>query len=402
MNAMTTEKLLTPVRSAWTLPALIAIALLSLQLSGCGSAVAEHAAGGPPPAEVDVATVVAKSVHPWDDFTGRIAAVETVELRPRVSGYIEKVAFSEGQDVRKGDLLFVIDQRPYQAQLAWNQAQLERARSDAKLAETQMTRANALIEAKAISREDFEARTAGNAAAIAAVRAAEASLVTARLNLQYTEVRAPISGRASRAMVTVGNLAQADTTVLTSLVSQEPMYVYFDSDEATYLRYQQNSRDTHNSGGNPVRVGLADENGYPHAGTLDFVDNQVDPGTGTIRARAVLPNADHRLTPGLFARVQLQASTASSALLIDDKAVLTDQDRKYVYVLSPEQTAQRRDIRLGRMVEGLRVVEKGLNENDIVVVDGVQRIFFPGMPLKANVVAMGGGKDAATKAVAAN
>lgn len=399
MNAINT-KLLTPIRSAWSLPALITLALLGLQLSGCGRAVAEHAAGGPPPADVDVATVVAKNVHPWDDFTGRIAAVETVDLRPRVSGYIEKVAFSEGQDVRRGDLLFVIDQRPYQAQLAWAQAQLERARSDATLAETQKTRADSLIEAKAISREDYEARTAGNSAAIAAVRAAEASLTTARLNLQYTEVRAPISGRASRAMVTVGNLAQADVTTLTTVVSQEPMYVYFDSDEATYLRYQRNTQATGNSGGNPVRVGLADETGYPHSGTLDFVDNQVDPGTGTIRARAVLPNTDHRLTPGLFARVQLQASTASSALLIDDKAVLTDQDRKYVYVLSPEQTAQRRDVTLGRMVDGLRVVEKGLTENDIVVVDGVQRIFFPGMPLKATVVAMGGKE--APKAVASN
>jgi len=358
---------------------------LSLILAGCGSQAAEKMAG-PPPADVNVAQVLQKNVRQWDEFTGRIAAVETVELRPRVSGYIDRVAYQEGQEVKKGDLLFVIDQRPYQAQLAQAQAQLERARSDAKLAQSQDARAQALIAAKAISREDFDSRHAANESSNAGVRAAEAAVTAARLNLQFTEVRAPISGRASRAFVTAGNLAQADNTLLTTLVSLDPMYVYFDTDEQAYLRYQQQTK---TSEAKPVRVGLANEVDYPHEGTVNFVDNQVDANTGTIRARAVLPNPERALTPGLFARVQFQGGGEFNALLIEDKAVLTDQDRKYVYVLGADKTAQRKDIVLGGTIDGLRVVTSGLAANDQVVVDGVQRVFFPGMPLKATVVEMG-------------
>jgi len=370
------------------LPAFATIAtsvLLALALAGCGSKAAETA-GGPPPAEVSVAAVVAKTVRPWSEFTGRIAAVESVELRPRVSGYIERVAYTEGQEVKEGDLLFVIDQRPYQAQLAQAQAQLERARSDASLAKTQDARAEALIARNAISREDYEARHAASASSNAAVRAAEAAVASARLNLQFTEIRAPISGRAGRAFITAGNLAQADATLLTTLVSLDPMHVYFESDEQTFLASQAEAGD--GADNNAVRVGLAGETDFPRAGTVDFVDNQVDPNTGTIRARAVLPNPDRVLTPGLFARVQLQGSDELKALLIDDKAVLTDQDRKYVYVLGVDHTAQRRDITLGTTVDGLRVVTTGLKPGDQVVVDGVQKVFFPGMPVKATVVPM--------------
>ncbi|HMB56466.1 MAG TPA: efflux RND transporter periplasmic adaptor subunit [Arenimonas sp.] len=371
-------------------------------LAGCGSRAAEPA-GGPPPADVSIAAVLSKNVRQWDDFTGRVAAVETVDLRPRVSGYIERVAYQEGQEVRKGDLLFVIDQRPYQAELAQAQAQLERARSDAALAKTQDARAQTLIAAKVISREEFETRHAATAERNAVVRGAEAAVATARLNLQFTEVRSPISGRAGRALVTTGNLAQADTTLLTTLVSLDPVHVYFEGDEQSYLRYNQLAREgRRDASHNPVRVGLANEIGYPHTGTVDFIDNQVDARTGTIRARAVLANPDHIFTPGLFARVQIEGSGEFKALLIDDKAVLTDQDRKYVYVVGPENTAQRKDVQLGRMVDGLRVVQSGLAPTDRVVVDGVQKIFFPGMPVKATVVAMskpvGGG--AANVAVA--
>jgi len=365
--------------------ALAGAVTLSLILAGCGSQAAEKMAG-PPPADVNVAPVLQKNVRQWDEFTGRIAAVETVELRPRVSGYIDRVAYQEGQEVKKGDLLFVIDQRPYQAQLALAQAQLERARSDAKLAQSQDARAQALIAAKAISREDFDSRHAANESSNAGVRAAEAAVTSARLNLQFTEVRAPISGRASRAFVTAGNLAQADTTLLTTLVSLDPMYVYFDTDEQAYLRYQEQTK---TSEAKPVRVGLANETDYPHAGIVNFVDNQVDANTGTIRARAVLPNPDRQLTPGLFARVQFQGGSEFNALLIEDKAVITDQDRKYVYVLGADNTAQRKDVVLGGSIDGLRVVASGLTPKDQVVVEGVQRVFFPGMPLKATVVEMG-------------
>jgi multidrug efflux system membrane fusion protein len=357
-------------------------------LAGCSTHAAPPAAG-PPAAEVSIAPVVSRHVRQWDDFTGRVAAVESVELRPRVGGYIDHVAFAEGQEVKKGELLFVIDQRPFRAALAQAQAALERALSEAKLAASQNARAQTLIEAKVISREEYDSRASANAQAGAAVRGAEAAVTSARLNLEYTEVRAPIAGRVGRALVTAGNLAQPDATLLTTLVSLDPIYVYFEGDEQTYLRYGELTRKgERESSRNAVRVGLANEDGYPHTGTVDFIDNQVDPRTGTIRTRAVLTNHDRVFTPGLFARVQVEGSAEFDAMLIDDRAVLTDQDRKYVYVLGQNSTAQRKDVTLGRTIDGLRVVSAGLARDDQVVVDGVQKIFFPGMPVKATVVSM--------------
>ena len=320
-------------------------------------------------------------MRPWDEYTGRIAAVDSVELRPRVSGYVERVAFDEGQLVKKGDLLFVVDRRPYAAALAQAEAQLERARSEAALAAAQNARAEALIAAKAISREDYESRKAASASGVAGVRAAEAAVAAARLNLQFTEVRAPIDGRAGRALVTAGNLAQADATLLTTVVSVDPVHVYFETDEQSFLRYAQADGGTQ---ADPVRVGLAGEDGYPHLGRVDFIDNQVDAGTGTVRVRAVLPNPDGRLAPGLFARVQLQGGAGFTAMLVDDKAILTDQDRKYVYVVDEQHAAQRRDITTGGLADGLRIVTDGLATGDRVVVDGVQKVFFPGMPVQVN------------------
>ena len=378
-------------RSAHALPLLpLAAALLvACVLAACGSEAAPN--DMPPPPGVSVATVLTKNVHEWDEFTGRISAVDTVELRPRVSGYVERVAFHEGQEVHKGDLLFVIDARRYRAALDRAQADLARARSEARLARTQDVRAQSLIDAQAISKEEFDTRKAATAQGDAAVRAAEAAVASAQLDLQFTQVRSPIDGRAGRAMLTEGNLAQADSTLLTTVVSLDPMQVYFDTDEQTYLRYNASARaGTRAAARNPVRVGLADETGYPHAGVLDFVDNQVDPATGTIRARAVLPNPDRVFTPGLFARVQLEGVQAASAMLVDDKAVLTDQDRKYVYVLGPQNKALRKDIVAGRVIDGLQIVESGLTPQDKVIVDGVQKVFFPGMPVAPTFVAMRG------------
>ncbi|WP_103075999.1 efflux RND transporter periplasmic adaptor subunit [Solilutibacter silvestris] len=372
---------------AW--PGLAIGAAILLALAGCSSKAAPNA-GMPPPPEVSVANVLSKPVHQWDEFSGHVAAVESVELRPRVSGYVQRVAYQEGQDVHKGELLFVIDPRPYRAALDRAQADLERARSDSRLAQAQDARARSLIEAKAISREEFDQRKAATSGTGASVRAAEAAVAAARLNLQFTEVRSPINGRAGRALVTVGNLAQADATQLTSVVSQDPVYIDFESDEQSLLRYGEMARKgERNATKNPVRVGLASESGYPHEGTVNFVDNQVDPKTGTIRARAVLPNPDHLFTPGLFARVQLQGSGEFNALLIDDQAVLTDQDRKYVYVLGPKNVALRKDVVLGRSIDGLRVVQSGLTTSDKVIVHGVQKVFFPGMPVKPAQIAMG-------------
>jgi multidrug efflux system membrane fusion protein len=370
-------------------------AVLAVLIAACSSEAAPTASMPPPP-DVSVATVATKPVRQWDEFTGRVVAVETVELRPRVSGYVQRVAYAEGQEVRKGDLLFAIDPRPYRAALDRAQADLARAQAEARLARTQDARAQSLIEARAISKEEFETRRAATAQGNAAVRAAEAAVTAARLDLQFTSVRAPIDGRAGRAMATAGNLAQADTTLLTTLVSQDPVHVYFETDEQTYLRYQQLARDGTRSGeGNPVRVGLANESGYPHAGTLDFTDNQVDPATGTIRARAVLRNPDRAFTPGLFARVQIEGSGEFRALLIDDKALLTDQDRKYVYVLGAQNKAERRDVVLGAQIDGLRVVRSGLKAGDKVIVNGVQKVFMPGMPVQPKTVAMDADTSAA-------
>ncbi|MGN7916008.1 MULTISPECIES: efflux RND transporter periplasmic adaptor subunit [Lysobacter] len=369
--------------------ALAASVVIALAAVGCGSQAATPE-GAPPPPEVSVAQVLSKQVRQWDEFTGRVTAVESVELRARVSGYVERVAYQEGQEVKKGDLLFVIDQRRYRAELNRAQAELERARAEARLAQTQDKRAQTLVEAKAISREEFETRRAATTQGNASVRAAEAAVASAQLDLTFTEVRAPISGRAGRALVTVGNLAQADQTQLTTLVSQNPMYVYFESDEQTYLRYNELARKGERKDSkNPVRIGLASETGYPHQGMVDFTDNQVDPRTGTIRARAVVDNTDRIFTQGLFARVQLEGTGDFKAMLVDDKAVLTDQDRKYVYVLGPKNEALRKDIVLGRMIDGLRVVESGLAPTDKVIVHGVQKVFFPGMPVAPKTIAMG-------------
>ncbi|MBU8977113.1 efflux RND transporter periplasmic adaptor subunit [Lysobacter sp. MMG2] len=368
----------------------LATGLLMAAIATACSSQADPGAGMPPPPEVSVAQVLNKDVSRWDEFTGRVTAIETVELRPRVSGYVHQVAYKEGQEVKKGDVLFVIDPRPYKARLSQAEADVERARAEARLAQMQDKRAQTLVEAKAISREEFETRRAASTQGNAAVRAAEAALDNARLDLQFATVRSPIDGRAGRALVTEGNLASADTTLLTTVVSQDPVFVYFESDEQSFLRYQELARKGERAATqNPVRVGLATEQGYPHEGTVDFVDNQVDPSTGTIRARAVLKNPDRMFTPGLYARVQLQGTGQFKAMLVDDKAVLTDQDRKYVYVLGEKNAATRKDIKLGPMIDGLRVVTSGLAPSDKVIVHGVQKVFFPGMPVQPKVIAMG-------------
>jgi multidrug efflux system membrane fusion protein len=388
-------------RIALLFPLLAAAAGVVFAFTHDDQAAAPHGIVPPPP-EVSIAKVISKEVSPWDEFTGRVSAVETVELRPRVSGYIEHVAYEEGSEVHKGDLLFVIDQRRYRAALDRATAELDRARSEAKLAVTEYERAETLLAAKALSREEFDARSAAHAQGNAAVRAAEAAVDNAKLDLQFTEVRAPIDGLSGRALVTVGNLAQADATLLTTVVSIDPIHVYFDADEQTFLRYTELARrGEHRTGSSPVRVGLANETGFPHEGSVDFIDNQVDPRTGTIRARAVVPNADRAFTPGLFARVQMQGGRRFDGLLIDEKAVLTDQDRKYVYVLGPNNVAVRKDIELGRKVGNLRVVDYGLDLKDFVIVHGVQKVFFAGMPVTPQTIAMGDPAPAGMRVAAA-
>lgn len=365
---------------------------LSMLLVGCDDGVAQNAVPQAP--AVSAADVVVKSISQWDSFNGRIEAVESVQLRPRVSGYIDKVNYTDGQEVKKGEVLFTIDDRTYRAALEQAQANLTRAKTQASLARSEANRTDKLVNTNVVSREEWEQRRSAAAQAQADIRAAQAAVDAAQLNLDFTKVTAPIDGRASRALITSGNLVTAgdSASVLTTLVSLKTVYVYFDVDEATYLHYQNLARSGQGASSNhlalPVEIGLVGEEGYPHQGKVDFLDNQLTPSTGTIRMRALLDNAQRQFTPGLFARVRLPGSAEFKATLVDDKAVLTDQDRKYVYIVDKEGKAQRRDITPGRLAAGLRIVQQGLNPGDKVIVDGLQKVFMPGMPVNAKTVPM--------------
>ena len=367
---------------------LLGMVVLIGQLSACDDGVAQNAP--PPPPEVSAAPVLIKPVSQWDSFNGRVEAVQSVQLRPRVSGYIESVNYREGDEVKKGQVLFTIDDRSYRAALEQARAELARARSQASLARSESGRSEKLIGSQAISREVWEQRRSAASQAQADVLAAEAAVDMAQLNLDFTRVTAPIDGRASRAMITAGNLVTAgdSASVLTTLVSQQSMYVYFDVDENTFLHYQAMARQGQQRHALPVEIALVGEQGYPHQGKVDFLDNQLTASTGTIRMRALLDNQQRQFTPGLFARVRLPGSAQFEAVLVDDKAVLTDQDRKYVYVVDGEGKAQRRDIEPGAMVDGLRIVKSGLKSGDRVIVAGLQKVFMPGMPVTAQQVAM--------------
>ncbi|UOH52440.1 efflux RND transporter periplasmic adaptor subunit [Enterobacter ludwigii] len=365
---------------------------LSMLLVGCDDGVAQNAVPQAP--AVSAADVVVKSISQWDSFNGRIEAVESVQLRPRVSGYIDKVNYTDGQEVKKGEVLFTIDDRTYRAALEQAQATLTRAKTQASLARSEANRTDKLVNTNVVSREEWEQRRSAAAQAQADIRAAQAAVDAAQLNLDFTKVTAPIDGRASRALITSGNLVTAgdSASVLTTLVSLKTVYVYFDVDEATYLHYQNLARSGQGASSNhlalPVEIGLVGEEGYPNQGKVDFLDNQLTPSTGTIRMRALLDNAQRQFTPGLFARVRLPGSAEFKATLVDDKAVLTDQDRKYVYIVDKEGKAQRRDITPGRLAAGLRIVQQGLNPGDKVIVDGLQKVFMPGMPVNVKTVPM--------------
>lgn len=302
--------------------------------------------------------------------------------------------YTDGQEVKKGQVLFTIDDRTYRAALEQAQATLARAKTQASLAQSEANRTDKLVHTNLVSREEWEQRRSAAVQAQADIRAAQAAVDAAQLNLDFTKVTAPIDGRASRALITSGNLVTAGDTasVLTTLVSQKTVYVYFDVDESTYLHYQNLARRGQGASSDnqalPVEIGLVGEEGYPHQGKVDFLDNQLTPSTGTIRMRALLDNSQRLFTPGLFARVRLPGSAAFQATLIDDKAVLTDQDRKYVYIVDKDGKAQRRDITPGRLVDGLRIVKQGLKPGDSVIVDGLQKVFMPGMAVNAKTVAM--------------
>lgn len=375
-----------------------------LMLSGCSrDALAEHAPAAPPAPQVTVARVISRTVTDSETFSGRFDAVHHVELRPRVTGYISAVDFADGSVVHKGQVLFVIDPRPYQADFQRAQADLDQARAQAALAEAERIRAVNLLAAHAVSKDEFDTRTANARQSAAAVEAAKAAVDAAALNLTFTRVTAPITGRISRAIVTTGNLVTNGQTLLTTIVSLDPIYVEFNADEQAYLTFQKyagTKARTDSPGtsarpaalGNAVYVGLADEHGYPHEGRLVFMDNSLDAATGTIYARALLANPDDRFVPGLFARVKLIGNDRYPAVLINDSAIGTDQTMRYVLLLGPDNKVEYRPVELGPLVDGLRVVRTGLEPGDTIVVNGLMRV-RPGMQVTPQLIAMGEHRD---------
>ncbi|MGY2181572.1 efflux RND transporter periplasmic adaptor subunit [Pseudomonas agarici] len=347
-----------------------------LLISGCNKEPSQASAASAPAVEVTGVTV--KTIKTWDSFNGRVSAKETVAILPRVGGYITKVAYKEGSEVKKGDLLFVIDQRPYRTALGSARAQLERARASLAFASQQDQRSQQLIKSNAVSKEEAEQRRSAHDQSLAEVHTAESAVAAAALNLEFTEVRSPIDGRTSRAQLTLGNLAVADQSVLTSVVSQDPIYVYFDPDEHSFLSYQKTLK---TSGNASVRIGLAGDENFPYVGQLSFVDNQVNATTGTVRARATVNNADRLLTPGLFAKVQMSVGEPAPATLIPDRAILTDQDKKYVYVLGADNKAEKRYVDTGTLLDKQRVIISGIERDDKIIVSGLQNIHASGTPV---------------------
>jgi len=359
-------------------------------LSACGSEPSAQQPQQMAPA-VSVAAVVHQRITEWDEFTGRLEAPESVSLRPRISGYINSIGFKEGAIVKAGQPLFYIDDRSYKAEVRRLEAELADVNSQLKLAKSTFVRANELTENNAISVELFDSRAADLEQAKARLRSTSAALEIAKLNLSYTKVTAPITGRVSRAQVTAGNLVNAGQTELTTIVSVNQVYAYFDADEQTYLKYiklaQEGTRPSSREVKNPVYMGLANESGFPHEGYIDFIDNQVNPATGTIRGRAVFENPEGNFIPGLFTRIKLVGSASYDGILIDDKAIATDLSNKYVLVLDAENKVQYRAIILGEKLNGLRIVKSGLTAADSIVVNGLQRV-RPGAQVAPEIVPM--------------
>jgi multidrug efflux system membrane fusion protein len=362
------------------------LAVLALAvLTACGKA--PETAQAPQAPKVSVAEVLDQPVNEWDEFTGRLEAPETVQIRPRVSGQIDRVAFTEGALVKKGDLLFQIDPRPLQAEVNRLDAQLQQARANAANSDSEASRGERLRSANAISAELADGRNSAALAARAGVAAIQAQLELARLSLSFTRVVAPISGRVGRAEITAGNLVTADSSLLTSVVSTDKVYAYFDADERAFLKYRQLTREGRVGDAAPVYMGLSNEDGDKHLGQLNFLDNQVNPQTGTIRGRAVFDNRNGDYTPGLYARLKLVGSGVYEAVLIKDEAVGTDLGKKFVLVMDKDNKATYRTVELGPKLEGLRIVRSGLAKGDRIVVNGLQRV-RPGSTVDPQTVPM--------------
>jgi membrane fusion protein, multidrug efflux system len=378
----------------------ILAAICAAVLASCSHSRAQSAVNVAPPPAVTVAEVIARPLHHWDELTGELQAVDTVDVHPRVSGFIDSVQFTEGARVSKGQLLFQIDPRPFQIEIERLSAELKRAQSKLDFATAGHARAERLYAQNAIAREEYEQLTSAETEAAGDVGSLNAQLQAARLNLDYTHVRSPIDGHVSRALITPGNLV-SNVNLLTTVVSDDPIYAYFDTDEATYLKFvqlEQAARSEPLSRGttsSPVFMGLVGEQGYPHQGRLDFIDNQVDARSSTIHVRAVFDNKDGHFTPGLFARIKLVASDSYEAILVDERAVGNDLGKKFVLVLKPDDTLEYRSVTLGTRIDGLRVVQEGLRPADVIVVNGLQHVAAGAKVLATRVTMAAGGSGLA-------
>lgn len=357
--------------------------LLAASLSGCGDPA--EAQGGPPAAApVSVVPAVQRTVADSEEFSGRLESSEFVELRPRVAGTIDQVHFTDGALVRKGQLLFSIDSRGFAAEVARAESQLAAVNARAELAQIELKRAQTLVDAKAVSRQEFDQLSSGARTTQADIKTAEAALRTARLNLEYASVRSPITGRTSRANVTAGNLV-SDQTVLTTITGTAKVYAYFDVSEQTYLRVMAGAEKAPR-----VRMGLASETGHPHEGRVDFVDNRLNPQTGAIRMRASFDNSKGQFTPGLAVKLTMGTSAPYAALMVPERAIGTDQTKKFVYVVGADNKPQFREVQLGALQGGMRVIANpSVKPGENVIVDGLQRV-MPGMPVQPQVLKVDG------------
>jgi RND family efflux transporter MFP subunit len=337
-------------------------------LAAC-SAQAKQEAAAAPPVQVTVADVAFKSLRQWDDFTGRLEPVDTVEIRPRVSGYIDGAQFAEGARVRKGQVLFQIDPRPYKAEADRAAAEVARAKAQLDLASINRQRGERLLEQNALARSEFDRLASEERAAQANVSAAQAAYQTARLNLDWTRVTSPIDGRVSKTIITRGNLV-TQASLLTTVVSDTPIYAEFNADEQTFLKYAAAERGKNG----PVYMGLMTEDGYPHVGKLSFIDNALDAKSGTINGRAIFANADGRFTPGLFARIRLVSAETQTVALAPDRAIATDLGKRYVVVVNGSNKAEYRPVEVGPLAGNLRIIRQGLKPGDRVVVGGLQKV----------------------------
>ncbi|MEM6583316.1 MAG: efflux RND transporter periplasmic adaptor subunit [Pseudomonadota bacterium] len=352
------------------------IALLVACNTGGGRSISSEPAQNA--ASVTVAPVIKQTITEWDEFSGTLVAPEQVRLRARVSGYLAEVIFDEGQQVKKGDLLFQIDDRPFRAEVDRLQAELVSAESQLNLRRSEVERARELVKRGAIAQEMMDQREAANQQAAARVQSISASLESARLQLEFTQVRAPIDGRVSNARITAGNFIVAGDSILTTIVSTQEIYAYFDADEQSYLKYARMARNGDRPSSreeqNPVLLALAGDEQFHYSGHMDFVDNKIDPSTGTIRGRAVVNNPDGMLIPGMFARIQLVGSGAYEGILVDDRAIGTDLDRRYVLVVDEHNILHYREVELGEKVAGLRLITEGLSGDEVIVTRGLQSV----------------------------